>query len=89
MVQEREVLVIFYCSVTGENDELLGVDETPITEINWIAIDSTENKVRTVLSHSSLSRAGTLLGQYEYRERGVMEDYVKILSGEVEIFRFF
>ena len=46
MVQEREVLVIFYCSVTGENDELLGVDETPITEINWIAIDSTENKVR-------------------------------------------
>eukprot|EP00111_Clytia_hemisphaerica_P019117 TCONS_00056438-protein len=44
MVQEREVLVILFCSVTGENDELLGVDESPITEINWIAIDSTENK---------------------------------------------
>ena len=47
MVQEKakEILVVMYCTVAGENEDLLGVDETPIVEINWAAIDSKENKV--------------------------------------------
>ena len=46
MVQEnKEILVVLHCTVAGENDDLLGVDETPIVEINWAAIETLENKV--------------------------------------------
>ena len=41
-----DVLFVYYNTVGGENDDLLGVDETPITQINWVAIDVHENKVR-------------------------------------------
>ena len=40
-----DIIVICFCVVEGENEELLGVDESPITEIHWIAIDVVENKV--------------------------------------------
>lgn len=45
MQTQPDVLIVFQCTVCGENDELLGVDETEITQINWIAVDVVENKV--------------------------------------------
>ena len=58
MVQQAEILVVFYCTVSGENDDLLGVDETPITDINWIAIDATDNTV----SNCSITLSTVTLG---------------------------
>ena len=42
---QPDVLVIWFVRVSGENEDLLGVDETPITNIQWIAIEVVENKV--------------------------------------------
>lgn len=47
--RRADTLVTFYCTVLGENDDLLGVDETPITKIYWSAIDVKENEVRSYL----------------------------------------
>lgn len=47
--RRADTLVTFYCTVLGENDDLLGVDETPITKIYWSAIDVKENEVRSFL----------------------------------------
>lgn len=45
MAPQPDVLVMYYCSVSGENEELLGVDESPITDIHWVAVDVVDNKV--------------------------------------------
>jgi len=45
MIQQPDVLVVLYCTVSGENEDLLGVDETAITELNWMAINAVEKKV--------------------------------------------
>ena len=43
--QQPDVLMVLHCTVSGENKDLLGVDETAITELNWITINAIENKV--------------------------------------------
>lgn len=45
MLSTPDVLVICHCTVAGENEELLGVDESPLTQLSWIAIDVSENEV--------------------------------------------
>ncbi|XP_047130922.1 epithelial splicing regulatory protein 1 [Hydra vulgaris] len=42
---QPDVLVVWFVKVAGENEDLLGVDETPITNIQWIAIEVVENKI--------------------------------------------
>ena len=45
-----DVLLVCYCVVAGENDELLGFDETPITDIYWSAVDVAQNEVREIFA---------------------------------------
>lgn len=50
MAPQPDVLVVYFCSVEGENEELLGVDETPIKDIYWVAVDVVDNKVSQLLT---------------------------------------
>ena len=45
MVVQPDVLVVLYFHVAGENDDLLGTDETPIVKMLWTAIDVPTNEV--------------------------------------------
>jgi len=54
MIQQPDVLVVLYCTVSGENEDLLGVDETAITELNWMAINAVEKKVNMLNLFSKL-----------------------------------
>ena len=45
MVVQPDVLVVLYFHVAGENDDLLGTDETPIVKMLWTAIDVPRNEV--------------------------------------------
>ena len=43
-----DFLIVLQCTVEGQNGEDLGSDETQITVIDWIVIETKGNKVRMV-----------------------------------------
>ena len=83
MVQEKkEILVVLHCTVAGENDDLLGVDETPIVEINWAAIETLENKVSWILHD-------LLVYSFGYKKAGVFTVWIKGNTSSVDVSKWY
>lgn len=87
MQTQPDVLIVFQCTVCGENDELLGVDETEITQINWIAVDVVENKILRegeIPIHGSEKKDEEKDGNEEKKEKDDVEEKEVVIEKEEE-----